>query len=1161
MFSNTDYKSLLSAGVEPGMIALVESAFAAIFEASAPALKNKLIPFPYDEVAGWLNIDVDDCVIDGKLNTNMLVRKLNEDSRFRKVDSKVNHIVSLALDYAGVAYKDDSGVTRFVYPALEKTGEFKNVVENIKTVLKKRLLSSSAGMEYEQFINKVDSILDDHAAKYLANTIIDNISSASLKRVQPNIEEQYVEHWQFRDMPGKWAAVEEKFNIQVTNEDGTTWGKRKLTDADEDLELDPGEPDTATTENIYLVVCDYESSENRIVGYPCKLQMEVDGDSRSLVGIMSVYDKYGERYQDNSIGYSSSWLSSGISAINAVIHDIVNYIVSGRVNQIKFSEDSLDHISSSTLTRNMSIDDIVRIVRCKNLNAEDLWEEFRKSGVEHRVDLLRFLVECYDTGLADADDFAEWAEHMDDDKDNQGWYASALDPELASMAAKYHLLSLGDSKGDLRSNSVIGHEFRYNPEDIIKAVTGKDVSINVATDSDVERYDNSYDDMPVKELAVFARPAVQKKLYERIGFPRLLYRLEYATKYFGYIPLSDEVVDMALTETTGFFGENATELTKYYDRIVDDEVDISGEFHTTSRKCERLFAEIRRNLTPDVQDAVIDYQDDSMIAYRMLRRIARRVPGFEMNSRAGENSLDTSNHSTGTITPKTLVKIMRQMKDNGCSTREMLHSFLTVCLDPNILSVVNSNNPVGKRIRGIFEWFAQEDKLDVIRYSLLDDYLNGENEGIPEYLSAYVIPSWSAVALTDDDVVQGPRTKNAYSNAIRTYMWAYEFDESIAIKAFIDRKCGVFKCTSQRLVDVPTTDGKKGGKRMVQRDETMAALELAIALASNVRGTSPIPKSAIAMISSCIAGKGLFYAMHDSEYHNNTDDIAALFALDKLYRTAGPSGDNAPEVISMEEIRTMMGRDPGFMLSIVGSMDQELAKEVCDNCFTVDIVRSMSASTEGLELLLRLAERGNVDNAKWRTFAEAFATGNENNIKNLLKTLPEDDAKTFMEKLKPYMGSNSSTGGNGYAAVSGSEISAQLGTRVSFGMANGLRWMKGYLNIGNPGSHSEDGQVGLYTREQAAQFDNSDGWHLPTLNDIIHLGDNPETISEEALGFTPTGMAEPDGTLITGSEDFCFAWCMGPDGPVGYSVDTNNVIDTDDGNIQPEFLLAIKLVR
>jgi hypothetical protein len=167
----------------------------------------------------------------------------------------------------------------------------------------------------------------------------------------------------------------------------------------------------------------------------------------------------------------------------------------------------------------------------------------------------------------------------------------------------------------------------------------------------------------------------------------------------------------------------------------------------------------------------------------------------------------------------------------------------------------------------------------------------------------------------------------------------------------------------------------------------------------------------------------------------------------------------------------------------------------------------------------------------------------------------------MMEKLGKYL--NFSRSGK-FTAVSGSEVNAQLGTTVKYSMANGLRWMKGYVTAGNPAAVSEDGSAGLYSMEEAvAMYGNAEpnGWRLPTADEILHLGDNPDTISEESLGFTGTGMADDEGELISGSENFCFAWCMGKDGPVGYSVDSNNVIGLDDSNIEPGFKLAIKLVR
>ena len=76
MLTNRDYKTMLEAGVDAGLLAIVESAFKVLFEAGVKTLANPMKALPLDSVVDALGIDISDCTSeDGKVNWNSVSRK------------------------------------------------------------------------------------------------------------------------------------------------------------------------------------------------------------------------------------------------------------------------------------------------------------------------------------------------------------------------------------------------------------------------------------------------------------------------------------------------------------------------------------------------------------------------------------------------------------------------------------------------------------------------------------------------------------------------------------------------------------------------------------------------------------------------------------------------------------------------------------------------------------------------------------------------------------------------------------------------------------------------------------------------------------------------------------------------------------------------------
>ena len=1165
MLTNRDYKTMLETGVDAGLLAIVESAFKVIFEASGKTVQNEMKPLPLDVVTSEMGIDISDCTgPEGNVNWNAVSRKLYEDSRFMAIDMKVNSIVRRALDIAGLKYVDESGNPMYAYPRLANNPELQNIEENLKNGLKVALVKKFHSVtDPQKYIGLVDSISVDGAARSVARTylapIMEDIYQApefSIRKhpLSGNPDDEYM-RGEVPDGNGRLSETEGNTGVVALNEDGTKW--------------------TTSDDGEYsLMLADDEVSV-------------VSLDDSHRISTWYIYDV------------------ESPDAPNAanLVHDLVNLYVkmvdAGKIAGMGMTR-GVDYRGASDnreldrqeiysfIAKTIGMSDIIRLIRC---NDGGSCEEIFNLGEDTdnvlgigEVNGLRFLIDCVDAGLLDADDLAEWAEHSDDPE----WILSNADPRIMMLAKRITRKLFGRNTQESATELVklLGRLLSYSHE-LIPALTGKHPT------RPIRRNDMSAAPMNAPGVTFSAGnsklnaglmkdPKMQVELLKKVSPGEFLSGLLAANTRYGYVPLSREAIDYMLMNSESEPGnELVSNIIDYYGKLVArSKSPISWD--TRARKM--LFDEVKRNLDERIVSLSETFDDDMQ-----LTSLAQDVPGFELP----ENYVDRAEHNLsstvkyrGSMSPSHMVRVLMRLAHQKANKDEQMGTFMELCMGEPIRREYEKRTPVGKRLRNIFMSFAAEEpyledgekgtprnmlKLLPLTSARLNVCLNmgpGSRE-LSTFFGTYLngkdadVSRLYAIRSSQIEFTRG--LPALFAGLLVTFARLFHEDEPLAISAFFGTRGGLLGCTTTEYVEVAGATGKKGNRRPVQRNELGVRLAIASGLAHiGLQDDARLDNKAFIYVANeCLAGQHLILTTDAEAY----DMIGVLMYLSGYYDNYGAGsgeGDaSRKNIVDLADIDTIISDNPGKLLKHMRTMPKIMAKKLCSQYFTEETVRNMGRTREGIKLFLEIAELGEMGDAQWGNFAAAFAAGNANNIKNLIKTLPADEAEQLMSKLSKYINAANNTASSKFTAVSGSEVNSQLGATVQYSMANGLRWMKGYVTTGKPAAMSENGEAGLYSMEDAAAMFGSvpNGWRLPTVDEILHLGDNPDTISEESLGFTGTGMADAEGELISGSEDFCFAWCMGKEGPVGYSVDSNNVIEVNDGNIEPGFKLAIKLVR
>jgi hypothetical protein len=895
MFNSKDYRSLLESGVGVEFIALVESAFSTIFEAGSRVLKNELQPLPLDKVVDALDIDISDCTgDDGKVNWNAVSRKLYDDRRFTAIDMKVNAIVRRAMDLASLKFVDEAGTPTYAYPSLEKNEELKNIEENVKNGLKLALVKRFGGVEDPQrVVDMVDSISVEGAGHALARTMFGRVMADAEVTREPKIGtheladtlDDPIDYYMVGEVPdedGDIYDVDER--VLMSNEDGWKW----VSIGDGEYALRLGE------DSIAIVMV---------------------SEQRKLWCIYIYTPEIEETYTDAQI-----------------VHDIVNLFIKlnedgvasslepSRLLDYRLPRDSREMQTMGAcryITRNIDLADTVRLLRIVPESVKYIFSY--GANPQYTLDLgdiggLKFLDDCVQAGLLDADDLAEWAEHADE----PDWISSNLDPRILMVARKNGMGLLSGRKNAGTMPNALLRRLLVHADELIPALTGK------SPETPVQRPDTAAamsTEVPGGEFnpaesrlsaGTLKNPRMQVELLKRCGSPEsFLNMLRGASEKYGYIPLAKETVDYMLMSGDRDYAERSAYMLveHYYHQLLHLE-SLTSTWDTRTKK--KFFDEINRNLDERVRELGSSGHDNETL--NKLVYLARRVPGFELPEEYGDGIARAYRdyaQNRGAVSPAHFVRIMGRLINRHASKGVQQYTFMELCMGERIRSEYEKRTPIGKRLRNIFMSLAAEEpylfdgekgtprgieKLMPFTLESVDTYFDFSNNELTDFFSTYLNgkdPDVARLYSVRSEQLANTNVgiQSLFGGLIRTYLSLYYYDPSVATSSFFNPKGGLFSCTSMELVEVPGATGKKGNRRMVQKNEIAVRLAIASGLMGIIHYNDWVDdKAYIALVDACIAGQHLIL----TPQAETMEMVGTLLRLSGQYDNAEPSEDGTP---------------------------------------------------------------------------------------------------------------------------------------------------------------------------------------------------------------------------------------------------------------------------
>jgi len=1200
MFSVNDYKALLSEGVDASMVALAECAYKVLFEAGVLAKTGiELMPYPYGTVAGFMNIDVSDCLSDdGKtLNNAKVARKLNESPCFRAIEQKVSDIVDVGLNTSGIGYRKPDGTFEYVYPNVQRNSDLRNTIENIKMVMTCRI----AGIVWGKFARDVTTPLGESAVAFV-NQINAEVAGRRLgKVVMGRFHDLIVQDalptgkvfpdaYGFNDAvvsPIADVDVSEGAHLIVKNSDGSEWWSIP------GIETNSGYTDNADTHIAWLLMNDFAASKDSRIrdaaqtdGYAVVVtqgnfkyltRLHIGSPNRrfeisNFVEAFNLMLTLGETGFFNSISDDFVFTGEGENGFTIRWNTFISWIQTQLKRLMNVSLKFLLYCRFAKLIAgSVSPEDAFRAGTRTHIYAEGagLFGDGDIDEPYSVLDSLAGLVGCLSANLIDIEDVKELVQEGVDSDSLRNIFDATTESKIRNLGH----ISIDD----------LTMALKLYPDESLYGLSG-------GTEDSASSRRHKVNNLPLETKHGLStetprrmnNPEYQARLIETssIGhFMDVLNHLFYESH--EYVSISDDAIEAIFEQgapkTSPSILSSIIEYLYYWVSKITDikrknsyswmrEIDIGS---VDARLAMRIQDDCRRILTPAFQELAYNQTcseesgspteetDDLLhkMKYLMVHVRGMRVAPIVLHScykMACYNNDDPDDLFNKSVDAKGLVRVIRfHQENNGEDSITLFRKYATT---PEVLYDVERNTVWGRRLKEVFaklyESSGPRDKALLLMPANSDSYdydsLGDDNaRTLVSYVKAYIEPNKNLISNygSDDFAI--------FSKLLELYSLLFEADEALAAKVFLDRKGGLFKCYTNSLQDVPVGNGGKMVKKMVARDRNDVRSKLLFIYYRDTtpsRGGIEMPaKASAGLIGTCFAGRHMLM-YNDIATLYDGEMIDAIFTVSKQYDTDVEPGHR---VIEPEDLANFMEYHADQMLSRIDRIPVDVAKELCQKYLTPEKLQKMSSTSEGLLMLIRLSVR-----AGWELFSRQFIRANEMNINKLIDTLPPDEAAVLAKKVKALAGNTSQF------AVSGGVATASKGQgSIQYHVANGLNWMDGFVKL-NKGKTNTSRNATLFSMDEARQYIANGlpaGWRLPTLSEIEHLGNDPEVVAKKHLGFEPTGRMDENYELI---DTFgCYAWCTNGDDLTAYSV-VNNAVEPDDFMVDTATeSLAIKLVQ
>ena len=800
-----------------------------------------------------------------------------------------------------------------------------------------------------------------------------------------------------------------------------------------------------------------------------------------------------------------SFSSQGSSEL--FYEDVARFLANGPINGT-VAETSINNDDADEIVSNASSESLTKIRRDK----PELFKTLKTQAIAETdyLDTVDFLVTAFDTGTADADELF-------------AIYHASVNGADPGEEMSPHTLLLGTKMfgGSSRFNRIIKNIDLWKPGKLLEYITGK------TTDKPDTKQLNWYGNLLYDDDA-------QMKKYLSDGITELL---DGISEHDVYIPIADNVLRKVFRSSA----RNPFDMGKVIHYFATR---VAGP-GTMPQALKDLFNKVRTYITPRVQSEIFDYcvQENNINPIHDIQNLALNVPGFHALGLHDMPQTDTEEiQSYNYVTPRQCVKILSRCGRRGEADLD-IDQLVEVVTSPDVLAEVSGNSKKNKGYLAtrIME-LVKEKMLDPVNCYAFHNMLFADhkeptlmNRNV-DFIRAYIEPNIQWIRNTS---VRMLMENNAHVDSPSGYttgvMALFNHDATVASEVYLDTN-GVLD-----MGTVPARVGLVGLARCLRK--TMFT-------ADELSWTDTWLK----ITSALLPGKHLMKEIAENPTKYSVKVGVEMFDLADEYNTR-LGAESPDQIISEDDFVELMERRPEVLIAALPNIKStDWVAKICSNCLTDDFVDRMATTEDGLKLLIDLSSISG-----WNGFSDQFIRANSIRINKLLDTLPPEQSS----KLRSMLGDRMQ-GTNDTYAHGGTRHSESMGGSTAYHEANGLLWMSGFIDMPSSNVRSPKASASLLTAEQVSQVlerVRAEGWRLPTTRELEHLGDDPEVIARKQLGFTPTGRADAEGNIVPLSDSTCYAWCVGEDGELsGYSV-TSNLIDTDDFDIDPTDMLAVKLVR
>lgn len=771
---------------------------------------------------------------------------------------------------------------------------------------------------------------------------------------------------------------------------------------------------------------------------------------------------------------------------------------------------------------------------------------------------IELMVKAYDTGAIDAEAVTDIVGHADDPVYAMENYGPDLIDVIATVFGP-------GRKFDTRPLTAL--------PDLPEAISGgKTSSLDVHDAASASYFNTDDDDVYIHKVEyanaspagvkLLSSPSAQMRICKSRGIESLVTMCRTIAHNRGYcIPIDPKILQLVFrsgNRTTTKMYEIVSLYSTYVNILLGDNMGRTPTFaKVSSRNASRILDDIRQYITPRIQRELFltengRFSDNHSV--NVLMPFVERVPGFRLEPFIGAHSdiFTTDNTTMHHMSTTAFIAYMRKLITLNT---EHMPSFIVKATSPEVIDDVYHKTPLGLRVIDLMLSILVKSKCLNALFANISNMLSAslktseEVQDVEQFMNTYVVPNRSKLADTVVSIVN-----DAYSRVQDDYYCRMPFGYGlVAIMKYLRNPNGKRPSIASMLFMSRGSWFDFNTKAWANEQSRIAGEMWMIYMLDSYfsKGSEELPLLAVATLS----GQPILHDLGkcNISFETRTNLLRALFTIDS---NVVERGNANARIVSDSDFTEMINDNPKMLLVVMNELSpdrKEMAKKIC---FTPEFMDSLANSLDGMRLLLELGKVSGMEG-----FSQEFIITHRNKIADAIDLMEQmgTDEREIAEIRSKMLGSNRNL------QQEGGKINDSLLGRVEFSIANGLRWMTGFVQLNNDNEglvQNDDGNCTLFSRERAENLiellSKNSSWRLPTSAELENLG-SADTIAKLGIGFSETGKADESGNLDAFYSSGCYAWYSDNGTLGGYSV-TYDMIDIDDSDIEEGDMLAIKLV-